>query len=164
MSFAADYVLFIFLASLGVVQLAALKNRLKGLYFIRIPLLNFVAALALVVGSFVWFFVSEPRNLPDTGGGLDGNQQAMFSAAAAARRGAVHPCRDFTAERRIRQRRGTRRGRAFKPSGERTTSLRCDALWVGCGRTEESRPGNSNLDEPAGRAARLDGRHRRGAG
>ena len=83
MSFAADYVLFIFLASLGVVQLAALKNRLKGLYFIRIPLLNFVAALVLVVGSFVWFFVSEPRNLPDTGGGLDGNQQAMFSVAAA---------------------------------------------------------------------------------
>ena len=83
MAFAADYVLFIFLASLGVVQLAALKNGLKGLYFIRIPLLNFVAALALVVGSFVWFFVSEPRNLPDTGGGLDGNQQAMFSVAAA---------------------------------------------------------------------------------
>ncbi len=83
MAFAADYVLFIFLASLGVVQLAALKNGLKGLYFIRIPLLNFVAALVLVVGSFVWFFVSEPRNLPDTGGGLDGNQQAMFSVAAA---------------------------------------------------------------------------------
>ena len=83
MAFAADYVLLIFLASLGVVQLAALKNRLKGLYFIRIPLLNFVAALVLVVGSFVWFFVSEPRNLPDTGGGLDGNQQAMFSVAAA---------------------------------------------------------------------------------
>ena len=83
MSFAADYVLFIFLASLGVVRLAALKNRLKGLYFIRIPLLNFVAALVLVAGSFVWFFVSEPRNLPDTGGGLDGNQQAMFSIAAA---------------------------------------------------------------------------------
>ncbi len=83
MSFAADYVLFIFLASLGVVQLAALKNRLKGLYFIRIPLLNFVAALVLVAGSFLWFFVSEPRNLPDTGGGLDGNQQAMFSVAAA---------------------------------------------------------------------------------
>ena len=83
MSFAADYALFIFLASLGVVQLAALKNELKGLYFIRIPLLNFVAALVLVAGSFVWFFVSEPRNLPDTGGGLDGNQQAMFSVAAA---------------------------------------------------------------------------------
>ena len=83
MPFAADYVLFIFLASLGVVQLAALKNRLKGLYFIRIPLLNFVTALVLVAGSFVWFFVSEPRNLPDTAGGLDGNQQAMFSVAAA---------------------------------------------------------------------------------
>ncbi len=83
MSFEADYILFIFLASLGVVQLAALRNRLKGLYFIRIPLLNLALALALVSGSFLWFFFSEPRNLPDTGDGLDGNQQAMFSVAAA---------------------------------------------------------------------------------
>ena len=83
MSFAADYALFIFLASLGVVQLAALRNRLKGLYFIRLSVLNLALALALVAGSFLWFFISEPRNLPDTGGGLDGNQQAMFSVAAA---------------------------------------------------------------------------------
>lgn len=83
MSFEADYVLFIFLASLGVVQLAALKNRLRGLCFIRNPLLNLTLALALVAGSFLWFFISEPRNLPDTGDGLDGNQQAMFSVAAA---------------------------------------------------------------------------------
>ena len=83
MSFEADYVLFIFLASLGAVQLAALKNRLHGLCFIRIPILNLALALALVVGSFLWFFVSEPRNLPDTGDGLNGNQQAMFAVAAA---------------------------------------------------------------------------------
>jgi len=82
-SFEADYILFIFLASLGVVQLAALKNRLKGLCFIRIPVLNLALALALVAGSFLWFFISEPRNLPDTGDGLDGNQQAMYSVAAA---------------------------------------------------------------------------------
>ncbi len=83
MSFEADYILFIFLASLGVVQLAALKNRLKGLCFIRIPVLNLALALALVAGSFLWFFISEPRNLPDTGDGLDGNQQAMYSVVAA---------------------------------------------------------------------------------
>ena len=83
MSFEADYVLFIFLASLGVVQLAALRNGLKGLCFIRNPSLNLALALALVAGSFLWFFFSEPRNLPDTGDGLDGNQQAMYSVAAA---------------------------------------------------------------------------------
>ena len=83
MSFEADYILFIFLASLGVVQLAALKNGLKGLYFLRFPPLNLILALALMAGSFLWFFISEPRNLPDTGDGLDGNQQAMFSVAAA---------------------------------------------------------------------------------
>ena len=59
MAFAADYVLFIFLASLGVVQLAALKNGLKGLYFIRIPLLNFVAAL--VSGSRIVRMVLRQR-------------------------------------------------------------------------------------------------------
>ena len=83
MSFETDYVLFIFLASLGVVQLAALKNRLRGLCFIRNPVLNLALALGLVAGSFLWFFISEPRNLPDTGDGLDGNQQAMYSVAAA---------------------------------------------------------------------------------
>ena len=83
MSFEVDYVLFIFLASLGVVQLAALKNRLRALCFIRNPVLNLALALALVAGSFLWFFISEPRNLPDTGDGLDGNQQAMYSVAAA---------------------------------------------------------------------------------
>ena len=83
MSFEVDYLLFIFLASLGVVQLAALKNGLKGLYFIRIPPLNLTIALVLVLGALLWFFFSEPRNLPDTGDGLDGNQQAMFAVAAA---------------------------------------------------------------------------------
>ena len=84
MSFEVDYILFIFVASLGVMQLAALKNRLRGIYLVKIPLLNLVLALALVIGSCLWFFYSEPRNLPDTGDGLDGNQQAMFSVAAAA--------------------------------------------------------------------------------
>ena len=83
MSFEADYVLFIFLASLGVVQLAALRNGLRGLYFFRRPAVNLFAAIALVAGAVLWFFLSESRNLPDTGDGLDGNQQAMFAVAAA---------------------------------------------------------------------------------
>ena len=83
MSFEVDYLLFIFLASLGVLQLTALRNGLKGIYFVRIPALNLALALALLVGSFLWFFISEPRNLPDTGDGLDGNQQAMFAVSAA---------------------------------------------------------------------------------
>ena len=79
MPFALDYLALIFLASLGVVQLAALNNGLKGLYFVGIPVLNLTIALALLVGAFLWFFLSEPRNLPDTGGGLDGNRQAILS-------------------------------------------------------------------------------------
>ena len=79
MPFALDYLAFIFFASLGVVQLAALNNRLRGLYFVVTPILNLTFALVLVVGAFLWFFLSEPRNLPDTGGGLDGNRQAILS-------------------------------------------------------------------------------------
>ena len=79
MPFALDYLAFIFFASLGVVQLAILNNGLKGLYFVGIPVLNLTIALALLVGAFLWFFLSEPRNLPDSGGGLDGNRQAILS-------------------------------------------------------------------------------------
>ena len=79
MPFALDYLVLIFFASLGVVQLAALNNGLKGLYLVGIPILNLTIALALVLGSFLWFFLWEPRNLPDTSGGLDGNRQAALS-------------------------------------------------------------------------------------
>ena len=31
-----------------------------------------------MVGAFTWFYLSEDRNVPDTAGGLDGNQQFAF--------------------------------------------------------------------------------------
>ena len=40
-----------------------------------------VGILALV-GAFLWFFVSEPRNLPDTGGGLSGNEDTWLFCVA----------------------------------------------------------------------------------
>ena len=36
-----------------------------------------------MVGAFAWFFASEPRNVPDTGAGLDGNEQALLFVAGA---------------------------------------------------------------------------------
>ena len=83
MPFALDYLALIFFASLGVIQLAALNNRLRSLYFVGIPILNLTFALVLVAGAFLWFFLSEPRNLPDTGGGLDGNRQATLSVVGS---------------------------------------------------------------------------------
>lgn len=42
-----------------------------------------MAGLALVTGSFVWFFTSGPRNISDTAGGLNGNQQSGYFALGA---------------------------------------------------------------------------------
>lgn len=78
MPFAFDYLVLVFLASCGVIQLAALKGGLRGLYLLKTPILNLAFGLALIVTPFVWFFVSEPRNLSDTAGGLNGNQQAAL--------------------------------------------------------------------------------------
>ena len=76
MSFAFDYYVLVFIASCGVIQLAATYSHLKGILLIKNPRLNLLAGLFLAVGAFIWFFSSESRNLPDIAGGLDGNQQA----------------------------------------------------------------------------------------
>ena len=78
MSFAFDYLVLVFLASCGVIQLAALRGGLRGLYLLKTPILNLTLGLALILTSFIWFFASESRNLSDTAGGLNGNQQAVL--------------------------------------------------------------------------------------
>ncbi len=80
--FALDYVIFVFVAALGVLQMAAAYNALRGLLFIRNKPLAFVAGLAAATLSFLWFFLSEPRSISDTEGGLDGNQMAGLFALA----------------------------------------------------------------------------------
>ena len=81
--FVLDYCLFVFLAAMGVVQMAAARNFLTAVLFIRHRPLAFLSGAALTAGVFVWFFVSEPRNIPDTAGGLDGNQTAGYFAISA---------------------------------------------------------------------------------
>ncbi len=82
--FGRDYFLLVFAASLGVLQLTAAYSRLYGLLLFS-RALSSLLGLAAVVLAFIWFFASEPRNVPDTASGLDGNQQALlFSAGALA--------------------------------------------------------------------------------
>ena len=81
--FVLDYCLFVFLAAMGVVQMAAARNSLTALLFLRHRPLAFLSGAALTAGVFLWFFVSEPRNIPDTAGGLDGNQTAGYFAISA---------------------------------------------------------------------------------
>ena len=84
-SFVLDYFLLVFVASCGLYQIAAAWNRLRGLMLFESRGLTFVLGLVLWVGAFAWFFLSEPRNMPDTGAGLTGNEQfGYFFAGGGA--------------------------------------------------------------------------------
>ena len=78
MSFAFDYLLLVFLASCGTIQIAVSQGQLYGLRFIKFPSLNRIFGLLIISISFIWFFISEPRNIPDSSYGLNGNQQALL--------------------------------------------------------------------------------------
>lgn len=80
--FATDYLLFVFLSALGVLLSVTAYGRLNGLLLLGRRLSVMVGG-TLSVSSFVWFFTSEPRNLPDTGAGLDGNEQTLLFVAGA---------------------------------------------------------------------------------
>lgn len=87
--FVGDYLLLSFLSSFGVLLFVTARGRLMGLYLMGRRLGQAVGVL-LVLGAFFWFFTSEPRNVPDTLAGLDGNQQALwFTAGAASALGAL---------------------------------------------------------------------------
>lgn len=75
--FALDYLAFVFASAAGVIMVATAHAGLDGL-LIAGRRLSYLAGLALVAGSAWWFFASEARNVPDTGAGLDGNEQAVL--------------------------------------------------------------------------------------
>ncbi len=82
--FALDYFILTFLTALGVLLLVTAYHRLTGLLLMG-RTLSMAAGGLLVLGAFVWFFATAPRNVPDTGAGLDGNQQAvLFSIGSLA--------------------------------------------------------------------------------
>ena len=84
-SFILDYLILVFFGSCGVFQVAAAMNGLRGLMLFRSSVVSFVLGVALLAGAFAWFFVSEPRNMPDTGAGLTGNEQfGYFFAGGGA--------------------------------------------------------------------------------
>jgi len=57
----AEYLIFIFTASVGVLQLVAARTQLKGLLFFKKPVLAYPFSLLLIIGSFWWFFVRDDR-------------------------------------------------------------------------------------------------------
>ena len=84
-SFILDYYLLVFLVSCGVFQMAGAYKGFIGILYLKYRPGSFFLGLALAIGSFTWFFLSEPRNVPDTAQGLNGNEQfAYFFAGSGA--------------------------------------------------------------------------------
>ncbi len=75
-----QYLLFIFAACCGVLQLVARWNKITGFSFFQSKTATYVFATLTIGGSYVWFFISGDRNIP----GLEGAQQfASFLPSVA---------------------------------------------------------------------------------
>jgi hypothetical protein len=82
-SFVLDYLLLTFLASCGVFQMAAAWNGLNCLLLLPWRGHSFAIGVAACAAAGCWFFLSESRNVPDTGLGLNGNQQFGYFFAGS---------------------------------------------------------------------------------
>lgn len=82
--FILDYFLLVFLAASGLFQVVGACKSLQGLLVFRHRFGSFLLGLVLLAGSFTWFFLSDDRNVPDTAGGLNGNQQFAYFFAGLA--------------------------------------------------------------------------------
>ena len=77
-TFAIDYFILVFVATIGVLQISASLGRLRGLLLLKPPVVASTLGLLLVVASFIWFFSTGTRNINDYEGGLDAPTQALF--------------------------------------------------------------------------------------
>lgn len=77
-TFATDYYILVFVATIGVIQVAASFGNLNGLLFIKSPIVTRVLGIALALAAFIWFFSTGDRNINDYEGGLDAPTQSLF--------------------------------------------------------------------------------------
>jgi hypothetical protein len=73
-----QYLLFIFVAAVGVIQIAAARAGLRGLLLTTSRGSSFALGVVLVVGGFSWFFGILDRNVR----GLEGMEQAVLFVPA----------------------------------------------------------------------------------
>lgn len=79
-AFFIDYLIFVFLFALGVIQIAASLSGLIGILFFRKPLVSRILGLVIIITAISWFYLSSDRNLNDVYGGLDANDQSGLFA------------------------------------------------------------------------------------
>lgn len=75
MTLGQGYLLLVFAACCGVVQVAAAYGGLRGLLFFGSRRFSAVVGMGMILGSLAWFFWNGGRNIPDTGGGIAGASQ-----------------------------------------------------------------------------------------
>ncbi len=79
---ALDYFVLVFIASIGVYQIAAVYAKLDGLCFFRRPVIQYIFGILAIVGAFVWFFTGKDRNIHTS---VQGSQQlAIFLGSIIA--------------------------------------------------------------------------------
>ena len=88
-SFAGDYFLMVFVASLGVMQAAASIGGLRGLLVFKNPPIARSLGIAVAIAAVAWFFLIEDRNINDYKGGLDSNEQGLLFFLAVAASGVL---------------------------------------------------------------------------
>lgn len=69
---AADYLLLVFVAAVGVYQIAAAYAGYRGLCFFRQTIAQYLFGLLAIGGAFGWFYGTENRNWQHT---VEGTQQ-----------------------------------------------------------------------------------------
>ncbi len=77
-SFAVDYFVMVFVASMGVMQAAASIGGLRGLLVFKNPLVARALGIGVAIATVAWFFLVTERNVNDYEGGLDSNQQGLL--------------------------------------------------------------------------------------
>lgn len=76
-----EYFLFIFVASLAVLQASSAWQNLKFLLFLRSRFLTFILAILVIVATYYWFFYLGGKHVRETGGN---KQLFLFPLAVLA--------------------------------------------------------------------------------
>ena len=82
-SFGLDYLLCCFIACLGVLQIATNSSKLTHLRLFGKAIYAYFFGYSLLIFSATLFFLSRERNIDDSSGGLDGNEQAILFVVSA---------------------------------------------------------------------------------
>ena len=82
-SFILDYYILVVISSCGAFQVIGALQGFHGMTFFSNRSASFVVGLAALAGAFAWFFLSQPRNVPDSALGLNGNEQFAYFFAGS---------------------------------------------------------------------------------